>query len=71
MLQSIGLLGTYQSVSFYCTYLIDGIEVDVYNFVEILCDDFSDLFEFIKVEGLVLFNVHVDCNGGQVTHCNL
>lgn len=52
-------------------YLLDGVEVDVYDSVEILSDDLGDLFELLKVERLVGFDVHVDCDGGQVAHRHL
>ena len=52
-------------------YLLDGVEVDVDDFVEIFRDNFSDLFQFGEVVSLVWLHKHVQSDRCQVTHSHL
>lgn len=52
-------------------YLLDGVKVDVDNFVEIFGDDFSDLSQRVEVKRLVWRDKHVNGYRRQITHSHL
>lgn len=47
------------------------VVVDVDNLVQVLDNDFGDGCKLFEVKGSFWGDIHVECNGCQVTHCNL